>query len=285
MIARMDASATRAAAGRFSTRDADTLFGAIREVLASRDLLYMITWREVKVKYKQSIMGMLWAVLMPLVIVGAGLIVRLAFTEASGTSLSMLDLASVVVKASPWAFFVSVLRFGTNSLVTNTNLVTKIYLPRLIFPLAAMLAQLVDFGVAVAVVGVFLVVVRVGVSAQLLWLPLLVAVLVVMATSLAVILSAASLFFRDVKYIVEVLLTFAIFFTPVFYDSSLFGRWAPVLLLNPVSPVLEGMASVVVAHREPSLLWLSYSVAITALLFVASLMLFKKLEPYFAESV
>jgi len=285
MIARVGVPGARPVANRFGGRDADTLFGAIREVLASRDLVYMITWREVKVKYKQSLMGMLWAVLMPLVIVGAGLVVRLAFTEASGRPLSTFDLASVVVKASPWAFFVSVLRFGTNSLVTNSNLLTKIYLPRLIFPIAAMLAQLVDFGVAVVVVSVFLAVVRAGMSVYLLWLPVLVAVLVVMATSLAVILSAASLFFRDVKYIVEVLLTFAIFFTPVFYDSSLFGRWAPVLLLNPVSPLLEGMASVVVGHREPSLFWLSYSAAVTALLFVVSLMLFKRLEPFFAESV
>jgi len=285
MIARVGVPGARPVANRFGGRDADTLLGAIREVLASRDLVYMITWREVKVKYKQSLMGMLWAVLMPLVIVGAGLVVRLAFTEASGRPLSTFDLASVVVKASPWAFFVSVLRFGTNSLVTNSNLLTKIYLPRLIFPIAAMLAQLVDFGVAVVVVSVFLAVVRVGLSVYLLWLPALVAVLVVMATSLAVILSAASLFFRDVKYIVEVLLTFAIFFTPVFYDSSLFGRWAPVLLLNPVSPLLEGMASVVVGHREPSLFWLSYSATVTALLFVVSLMLFKRLEPFFAESV
>src|SRR2546430_3135956 len=95
------------------------MFNAIRELLERRDLLYMITWREIKVKYKQSVMGMLWAVLMPLVIVGAGLVVRYAIAKASGTPLRMSDLTSVTVKAAPWAFFVSALRFGTNSLVTN----------------------------------------------------------------------------------------------------------------------------------------------------------------------
>src|SRR5690242_4062087 len=99
-------------------------FNAIRELLERRDLLYMITWREIKVKYKQSVMGILWAVLMPLVIVCAGLLVRYAFATVSGTPLALSDLTSVTVKAVPWAFFVSVLRFGTNSLVANTNLVT-----------------------------------------------------------------------------------------------------------------------------------------------------------------
>src|SRR6266545_2684276 len=135
---------------------------AIRELVNRRDLLYMITWREITVKYKQSMMGMLWAVLMPAVIVCAGLIIRYAFAMVSGKSLVLSDLTSVVVKAAPWAFFVAALRFGTNSLVANTNLVTKIYLPRVIFPLAAVFSQLLDFLIAGVVVGLFLVVVRAG---------------------------------------------------------------------------------------------------------------------------
>jgi lipopolysaccharide transport system permease protein len=257
----------------------------IRELLNHRDLLYMITWREIKLKYKQSVMGMLWAVLMPIVIVCAGLMVRFAFATVSGTPLALSDLTSVTVKAVPWAFFVAALRFGTNSLVANTNLVTKIYLPRLIFPLAAVFSQLFDFLVAGVVVGVFMVVAHVGLSVHLVWLPLLVGTLIILATALAIMCSAASLFLRDVKYIVEVFLTFAIFFTPVFYESSLFGSWAPLLLVNPVSPLLEGISTTVILHRSPSLLWLSYSFVVTACLFIGALASFKKLEPFFAESV
>lgn len=258
---------------------------AIRELLDHRDLLYMITWREVKVKYKQSVMGVLWAVLMPLVIVSAGLVVRFAFSTVSKEPLALSDLTSVAVKATPWAFFVSALRFGTNSLVANVSLVTKIYLPRLVFPLAAVFAQLIDFLVAGAVVGVFLVVAGAGVSVHLLWLPLLVGALIILAAALAILLSAASLFLRDVKYIVDVFLTFAIFFTPVFYDSSLFGHWAPLLLANPVSPLLEGISTTVILHRGPSLPWLFYSVVVTGVLFTVALAMFKKLEPFFAESI
>jgi len=261
------------------------MFHAIRELLDHRDLLYMITWREIKVKYKQSVMGMLWAVLMPLVIVSAGLIVRYAFATLSGAPLTLPDLTSVTVKAVPWAFFVSTLRFGTNSLVANTNLVTKIYLPRLVFPLAAVFSQLLDFLVAAVVVGVLMVVARAGLSVHLLWLPFLVAILIFLAAALAIMFSAASLFLRDVKYIVEVFLTFAIFFTPVFYESSLFGGWAPLLLVNPVSPLLEGISTAVILHHSPSLLWLAYSLVCTGVLFIVALVMFKKLEPFFAESV
>jgi len=261
------------------------MFQSIREVFDRRDLLYMITWREIKVKYKQTVMGMLWAVLMPLVIVCAGLVVRFAFAKASGTPLAMSDLTSVTVKAVPWAFFVSALRFGTNSLVANTDLITKVYLPRVIFPLAAVFSQLVDFLIAAAAVSLFLVVVGAGFSVYLLWLPVLLASLIVLAAALAIVFSAASLFFRDVKYIVEVFLTFAIFFTPVFYDTSLFERWAPLLLLNPVSPLLEGLSTTVILHRSPSLPWISYSIVVTVLLITVAFTTFRKFEPFFAESV
>jgi ABC-type polysaccharide/polyol phosphate export permease len=258
---------------------------ALREIVAHRLLLYMVTLREIKVKYKQSVMGMLWAVLMPLVIVGSGVIVRFAFARISGKPLALLDVTAVAVKAAPWAFFVSALRFGTNSLVVNEDLVTKIYLPRLVFPLAAVASQLFDFAVAGVVVSVFLAVAGAGVSVHLLWLPPLVGLLVVLASALAIVLSAASLFFRDIRFIVEVFLTFAIFFTPVFYESALFGDWAPLLLVNPVSPLLEGIAAAVTLQRSPSLPWIAYSVVVTAALFGGAVALFRRLEPFFAESV
>jgi lipopolysaccharide transport system permease protein len=258
---------------------------AIRELMHHKLLIYMLTWREIKIKYKQSVMGMLWAVLMPLVIVLAGLIVRFALAAVSGKPLALSDLTSVAVKAAPWAFFISTLRFGTNSLVVNEDLVTKIYLPRLVFPLAAVSSQLFDFVVAGAVVGLFLTIAGAGVSVHLLWLPILVGALIILAAALAIIFSAASLFFRDVRFIVEVFLTFAIFFTPVFYESSLFGSWAPLLLLNPVSPLLEGISTTVIGHRPPSLPWLAYSVVFASVLFTLALAFFKRLEPLFAENI
>jgi ABC-type polysaccharide/polyol phosphate export permease len=261
------------------------MISALRELVARRDLLYILTWREITVKYKQSVMGMLWAVLMPSIIICAGLVVRYAFATISGRPLAQSDFTSVAVKAAPWAFFVASIRFGTNSLIANTNLVTKIYLPRLVFPLSAVFSQLFDFCIAAVVVGVFLIIVGTGWSIQLLWVPFIISTLIVLTLACAIIFSAASLFFRDVKYIVEVLLTFAIFFTPVFYESRLFGQWAPLLLANPVSPLLEALSSAVVLHQPPSIPWLTYSVGMTVLLIVVATHLFQKLDPYFAESI
>jgi ABC-type polysaccharide/polyol phosphate export permease len=257
----------------------------LKELFDRRDLLYIVTWREIKIKYKQSVMGMAWAVLMPCIIVCAGLIVRFAFARLSGNPLTLADLAFVAVKAAPWAFFVSALRFGANSLVANTNLVTKVYMPRLVFPIAAVFSQLFDFVVAGVVITVFLVISGVGVSVHLIWVPVFIVLLVLLATAFAIMFSAATLFFRDVKYIVEVILTFAIFFTPVFYESHLFGPWAPLLLVNPVSPLLEGLSTVVILHQSPPLFWFVYSSVVTAVLFILALLMFQKLDPFFAESI
>ena len=245
----------------------------------------MITWREIRIKYKQSVMGMLWAVLMPAVIVSAGVVVRYAYSLIAHVSLAAADVATVSVRAVPWAFFIASIRFATNSLISNTNLVTKISLPREVFPVAAMLSQFADFAVASVVLAVFLAILRVGVSVQLLWVPSLVITLVVFTTGLGILLSAASLFFRDVKYLVEVILTFAIFFTPVFYDAQMFGRWAPALMLNPVAPLLESFSDVIVGHTAPPLAWLSYSIIVSLLTLAIAVSVFHKLDPYFAESV
>ena len=255
------------------------------ELLRRRDLLYMLTWREIKVKYKQSVMGFLWAIFMPIVIVAAGLTVRYAAASIAGRELRLEDFVLVSVKAVPWAFFVSTIRFASNSLIANQNLVTKIYMPREIFPLASVLSQLVDFAVAGAVLVVIMAIAGVPFHAGLLLVPGLIVLLVLLATACGVFLSAAALFFRDVKYIVEVILTFAIFFTPVFYEVALFDRWATLLMLNPVAPLLEGIGAVASGRPLPEAGWFAYSAIVSIVGCAAALLFFKKLEPYFAESV
>ena len=259
--------------------------GALGRLVAKRDLLYTLTWREIRVKYKQSIMGMLWAILMPAIIVSAGVVVRIGFSMVSGRPFETADLASVSVRAVPWAFFVSSIRFGSASLISNTTLVTKVYLPREVFPVAAMLSQLMDFAVAAGVLTIGLVALGVGASAALWWLPVLLLILVVLTTGLSILVSAGSLFLRDVKYLVEVFLTFAIFFTPVLYEARMFDRWASLLMLNPVAPLLEGIADAVVRHATPSLPWVGYSALCAVVTLAGALSIFRRLEPYFAESI
>jgi len=250
-----------------------------------RDLLYMMVWRDIRIKYKQSILGVLWAILMPAMIVLAGVAVKVVLSKVSGKPLAAQDLASVSVRAVPWAFFIASIRFGTNCLVGNANLVTKIYFPKVIFPLSAILSQFVDFLIACCVLAIILVFLGLPLSWGLLWLPVLIAMLVVLAAGLAIFLSAASLFFRDVKYLVEMFLTFAIFFTPVFFDAAMFGKWKNLLLLNPVAPILEGISAAVTGQGGLQVVWLLYSVLVSLAILSGSVLFFAKVEPLFAECI
>lgn len=257
----------------------------LRELYAHRELLYVIVYRDIKVRYKQSVMGFLWAILMPILIVMSGLIIRVGYAMASHASLHNADLASVAVKSLPWAFLISSIRFSCNSLTGNMSLVTKIYFPKEIFPIGAVLACMFDFIVAAVVLIIVLVIMQIGWSLYLLWIPVLLSIMILLAAGIGMFVSAASLFFRDVKYIVEVLLTFGIFFTPVFYDVSMLGRKGKWLLLNPIAPILNGLSDCIVRHQSPELFWFGYSTVFGVLAFVSGYVLFKHLEPVFAESI
>ena len=249
------------------------------------DLLFALTARDIKIKYKQSVMGLLWAVLMPAIIVGAGMLIRVVMATMSGTPLSPDSLASISVKALPWAFFVSALRFATASLTSNANLVTKINCPRIAFPAAAVLSALFDLFVAMLPLIAVLAWSGVTPSYALLWVAPILALLVLLVSGLGIALAAANLFFRDVKYIVEVVLTFAIFFTPVLYEVEMLGAWGRWILFNPVAPLLEGLRSAIVANAAPDLPWLLYSATVSILVFAGGWRLFHKLEPAFADNV
>jgi ABC-type polysaccharide/polyol phosphate export permease len=258
---------------------------ALRELLRSRELLYMISWREIRIRYKQSVMGLLWAVLMPIIITGAGVMVRVIASKVSGRPVTGADIGAIGVKALPWAFFVSALRFGTASLAGNSSLVTKIKFPRLVFPLSSVLTSLFDMAIAIPVLLFLLPFAGASWSITMLWVPVLLLLLVMFTAGLCILFSAANLFFRDIKYLVEVVLTFAIFFTPVLYDASLAGKWRWVLMLNPVAPILEGLDLTVVRGQQPDLVWLAYSLSLSVLLLWGGVLFFRRLEPRFAESI
>jgi lipopolysaccharide transport system permease protein len=257
----------------------------VNELIQYRHLLYMLTLRDIKVRYKQSVMGFLWALFMPILIVAAGVIIKLAMSFVSGRPFALTDIASVSVKALPWSFFISSIKFSTNSLVGNRNLVTKIYFPREVFPLACVLGSLFDFVIASIVLIFMLIIAQIGISVSILWLPFLLIMLLFLIVGLAMILSSANLFYRDVKYIVDVILTFAIFFTPVFYEASTFKKWAFLILINPISSLLEAINSVVVLQRAPNIFWTSYAAVWSVVVLVLGWTIFHRAEFAFAERI
>ena len=204
------------------------------------------------------------------------------------------------MKALPWSFFVGALGFGTASLTANASLVTKIYFPREVLPLAATLAQ--GFDSSIGLIALMLVSTLLGVKpgVAILWLPVMALCLILFTAGATLLAGCANLFFRDVKYLVQVFVTFGIFFTPVFFEPEMFGPLgARLMMLNPLAPMLEGFRLCVVANHnllEPlvvmgrhggALAWspwyLAYSAIWAVVMFVGSLILFHRAEPKFAE--
>jgi lipopolysaccharide transport system permease protein len=256
-----------------------------RDLVQYRHLLSMLAWRDIRIRYKQSVMGFLWALLMPVMIVSAGVLIKQAVSTLSGAGATLDDVASVALRALPWSFVVASLRFATISLTSNSNLVTKIYFPREVFPLSAVIASFLDLIVASPVVAVVIIFAGATASPHMLWLPVLLLLLVLITAGGAMVLACANVFFRDVKYLVEVLLTFGIFFTPVFYSVDKVGSWGPILLLNPIAPILEAMDDVVIRGQAPNLAWLGYATCWAAFGFVGAWKIFDEAETAFAESI
>jgi ABC-type polysaccharide/polyol phosphate export permease len=261
----------------------DNMNKMVKELISYRSLLWAFIVRNIQVKYKQTAMGFLWAIFMPVVIVLSGIMVKKAMAILSGSYLELSAVITVSVKALPWAFFVSALKFAVGALTQNMNLVGKIYFPRAILPLSYVFGALFDFLISALAFSALFIFAGVGISIHILWLPVMLLLLVIFTSGLALLLACGNLFYRDVKYIVDVILTFGIFFTPVFYEAGMFGKYEPVLLISPVGALLENINTVVVLHQPPDLFWMIYAAVCSVLTFVGGWYIFQKNEPRFAE--
>lgn len=276
---------------------------AARDVWHSRDLAHQLVLRDVRIRYKQAVMGFGWALFMPLLIVGAGLLVRYAMGQVSGGGLEDAPLAGLAVKSLGWAFFVGAIGFATPSLIASQGLVSKVYFPREIIPLSTIVAQGFDSTIGAVLLAMLLPFLGAVLTPQLLWVPLLAMLLFLFTAASGLLLSCANLFFRDVKYIVQVLLTFGIFVTPVFVDPAMFGpTGARIVMLNPLAPFLEGLR-LTVAHGhnlleplvvtsvkgEAILAWtpwdLAYGTTLALVGLVVSILIFRRAATRFAEYV
>ena len=224
---------------------------ALAELWQARDLLSQLVLRDVRVRYKQALLGFAWAILMPSLIVLSGTMVRVAMSQFTGAPFSRETIATLLVKGLPWGFFVGAIGFATASLTGNSGLVSKVYFPREVLPLAAILAQAFDSAISTAACLLVLPFLGIVWGLNLLWVPPLLLLLLCFTVAVGLLLSCANVFFRDVKYIVQVLLTFGIFFTPVFFEPAMLGpRGARLVMLNPVAPIVEGLRLAVLRGHD-----------------------------------
>lgn len=212
---------------------------SLKDIWAYRELLFFLTWRDVKVRYKQTALGAAWAILQPLfmMLIFTIFFGRLAGVASSGIPYPLFALAGLV----PWTFFSNAIAASGNSLVGSSNLITKVYFPRLLVPAAAMLAGLVDFALAFAMFCVLMIYYGVAPTMQVLVLPVLILLTGLFALGVGTWMSALNVKYRDVRFALPFLIQLWLFVSSVIMPSSSLGpKWRRLLLLNPMSGIIEG---------------------------------------------
>ena len=255
----------------------------VEEQIRYRELLYQMTRRDLLLRYKQTVMGFGWAIFMPLI---NTVVFSVIFTRVAPIDVGMPYPLFAFCGLLAWNFSASSFRFALTSLTSNTNLVTKVYFPREIFPATSVLVSLVDFAVGSTVLAGLMVYYGVRPSASLAALPLVVLVHLMFTMSVCLLLSMANLFYRDVKYLFDVLLTVWMFGTAVLYPIANMGpRMASVLQWNPLTPIIDGYRAVLIRGTFPEpTLFLTASLTSAALLAI-SWLVFHRAEFQFAENV
>jgi len=268
------------------------------ELWRYRHLLYALTWRDVRVRYAQSILGIAWAMFIPLAMMAVFTIIFTLFMPIPREKTGGLPYAIFAyVGLLPWTFFSSATKVAANSLVANRNLVTKVYFPREVFPLSSVLASLVDFAVGAVVLAGLLVVFRTGVHPTAFLLPLVILVEVLFCSGVGFFLSMGNLFYRDVRMMYEVIVMLWMFGTNVIYPLETTNRTLTTLMnLNPMTPIISAYRSLLfhgthlpdgrlVSVPPLDLGAFGYATAVSMVLFAAGWIVFHRSEFVFAERI
>lgn len=256
----------------------------IQELWDYRELVYFLTWRDIKVRYKQTALGAAWAIIQPFftMVVFSLFFGRLAKIPSDGIPYPLFSYAALV----PWTFFANGLGQSANSLVGSANLITKVYFPRLTIPLATVLSGGVDFVLAFLVLVGMMFFYGMVPTLNVIWLPLFFALALVTALGVGLWLSALNVKFRDVRYVVPFLTQFWLFATPIAYPSSLLPEpWRTIYGINPMVGVVEGFRwALLGTDTAPGPIILVSSLAALALL-ISGAFYFRRMEKTFADVV
>ena len=255
----------------------------VTEEVRFRGLLYEMTRRDLVLRYKQTVMGFGWAIFMPLVNTA---VFSVIFTRVATIKTPVPYPVFAYCGLVTWNFFASSLKFSVISLSANATLVAKVYFPREILPFSAIIVSLVDFGVASVVLVAMMVWYGIGVSPTLWLLPVVLAVHLTFTAGVALLLAMGNLFYRDVKYLFEIVLTVWMFLTSVLYPVELVGGLTGrLLLLNPMTPIIDGYRRVILLGTTPFTPAFGAASALAFLTFGIAWLVFHRAEFAFAENI
>jgi lipopolysaccharide transport system permease protein len=255
----------------------------LRQLWEFRELLYFLVWRDIKVRYKQTVLGTAWAVLQPIftMVVFSVFFGRLAKMPSDGLPYPIFSFAALV----PWGFFSNGLVAAANSLVGNANLIKKVYFPRLIIPISTILSGAVDFALSLVVLLGMMVYYHVWPTAHIVFLPLFSVLAFIASLGVGLWLSAMNVQFRDVRHTVSFLVQAWLFATPIAYPSSLLPEpWRSLYGLNPMAGVVEGFRWALLGTPAPgAIIWVSTVASLVVL--ISGAFYFRRMERIFADTV
>jgi lipopolysaccharide transport system permease protein len=256
----------------------------LRDLWFYRELIYFMTWRDIKVRYKQAFLGISWAILNPVLtmVIFSVIFGNLAKLPSEGIPYPLFSFAGLL----PWNLFAMALQRSSTSLVSNSNLLTKIYFPRLVIPFSSVLAALVDFGLSFLVMLGLMVYYHVWPTWNMLWLVPLALLAITTAMSVGIWLSAFNVQYRDVQQMVPFLINAWMYASPVAYSAGLIpaGKWQIIYGLNPMAGVIQGFRWALLGGNPPDKL-LVVSIVVVILLLISGLFYFRRMERTFADTI
>jgi lipopolysaccharide transport system permease protein len=256
-----------------------------RDLFRYRELFYFLAWRDVLVRYKQTVIGVLWALIRPFLtmVVFVFVFSRIAKLPSDGVPYPVMVFAAML----PWQLFATSLSEGSNSLITNANLISKVYFPRLIVPASSVIVSFVDFAISLALLGLLMVWYQVWPGVYLLSLPLFTILALITSAGAGLWLAALNVEYRDFRYVVPFIVQFGLYLSPVGFSSSIVPEnWRLLYSLNPIVGVIDGFRWAISAGRAPLYLpGLLLSILITIVLLLSGVWYFRKMERTFADVI
>jgi lipopolysaccharide transport system permease protein len=256
----------------------------LREIWRYRELLYFFTWRDIKVRYKQTVIGVLWAVIQPFLtmVVFSVFFGRLAKIPSEGIPYPVFVYTGLL----PWTYFSQSLSRSSESIVSSANLIRKVYFPRLVTPISASLSALVDFFISFAILLALMVYYKFLPTTGVFLFPVLVLLTFLCSTGIGFWLSALNVMYRDIRYAVPFVVNLGMFLTPVIYPVSIIPeRYSWILYLNPMAGIIESFRATILGYKSIPVFGLIFSVGITLLCFVSGVFYFRRMEKTFADVV
>jgi lipopolysaccharide transport system permease protein len=256
----------------------------LKELWHYREMLFFFTWRDIKVRYRQTVLGAAWAVLQPVLtmVIFSVIFGTLAKLPSQGFPYPVFTFTALL----PWQLFAFALTSSSNSLITNQQLITKVYFPRLIIPISSVIAGLVDFLIAFLILILMMLYYGIPPTAAIWTLPLFLLLALASATGVGLWLSALNVEYRDIRYVIPFLTQFWMYATPIAYSSELIPeKWRWLYSLNPMTGVVEGFRWALLGKSALDVPSLLVSAVVVAVIFITGLYYFKRVESSFADVI